>query len=116
MKKLISLLSLVFIVTILTTSCSKENEVVIEPGYLNVTNNSDMVFSVYIENVENGQELTYVGKVNEFGKLDIQLEMGYTYEVTAIEDVQGEPNTLSKRFLVYPHKSLTWTIPSKANN
>lgn len=114
MKKFISLAIILFGISIVFSSCQKEDEVEIDPGNLAVINNSESTFSIFIKNVDKESSEMMAGKVVAFGNVDIPLELGYTYEVIAIEDnPQGEPNTYNRTVLVQPHVEMTWSLPNK---
>lgn len=116
MKNLLILFIAVLSAVIVLSSCQKEEEVIIEPSTLQVQNNSESPFDIYIRNIDKNTVEIYAGNVEGNASLTIPLELGYTYEAKAIEDVsQGEPSTISKSFLVNPHVKLRWNIPFKAN-
>ncbi len=110
-------LSIVLFSSLITiTSCSFEDDIVLEPGNLVVYNNSDLQFELTIKNIDN-EDQTVVSEsiLKSNSQESIPLEKGYAYEAIAIENnpEKSDPTVFTKTFLIDAHQDIEWCIPSK---
>ncbi|MCD4682145.1 MAG: hypothetical protein K8R86_02575 [Bacteroidales bacterium] len=116
-KGITIILSIVLFSSLATiTSCSFEDEIVIEPGNLVIYNNSDLQFELTIKNIDN-EDQTVVSEsiLKSNSQESIPLEKGYAYEAIAIENnpEKSDPTVFTKTFLIDAHQDTEWCIPSK---
>ena len=110
------LFGVLFIALILFSSCSFEDEIILEPGNLVIFNNSDLQFELTIKNIDN-EDQTVVSEsiLKSNSQESIPLEKGYAYEAIAIENnpEKSDPTVFTKILLIDAHQDIEWCIPSK---
>jgi len=114
MKRLFFLISIGLLIPLVFASCQKEVDVEIEPGYILISNQTDVIYSILIRNIDKQMSEQQAGKVLPFAQVEIPLEYGYTYELKAVEEnAPGNPNTYNRTILVKPHVDMHWSLPNK---
>ena len=110
------LIGVLFIALILFSSCSFEDEIILEPGNLVIFNNSDLQFELTIKNIDNEDQIVVSESILKSNSQEsIPLEKGYAYEAIAIENnpEKSDPTVFTKTFLIDAHQDIEWCIPSK---
>ena len=116
-KGITSLLTLILFSSIFTiTSCSFEDDIVLEPGNFVFYNNSDIHYDLTIINTDSeNQTIVSESILKGNSQVSIPLQKGYSYEATAVEIVSGEGDIYiyTKVFIIGAHQDTEWCIPNE---
>ncbi|MBN3034922.1 MAG: hypothetical protein JW861_05000 [Bacteroidales bacterium] len=112
MKKMMMPLVAGFIL-IFIGACQVEEEVYIEPGQVEVNNVSNLNFEIYVTDLDRAPGIeVYKGIIHENQQILLELELGYSFRIKALNPESPDPQVYEKTFLINPHVELSWSIPN----
>ena len=112
MQKLVKLFTIIIFNCLILASCSFEDEIVIDPGNLVISNPNPVPYEISVRNADlNETEYIFVGNVEAYGKLQPELQKGYTYNISARELSLTDPHVIYENILVKAHSKVEWVLP-----
>lgn len=114
-KTLISVIILTFSLSLLS-SCSFDEEIQIDPGQLIIYNPSVSTYDITVRSVDkNSQEVNHEFWLNGQESISFDLEKGYEYQVSAIENNpnKSELNVIVETVVIGPHPPTEFHLPAE---
>ncbi|MEZ5198655.1 MAG: hypothetical protein R2764_20395 [Bacteroidales bacterium] len=117
MRQTVKTLATVFLITFgisFLTSCTYDDEIQLDPGQLILYNPSVSTYDITIRSVdENSQEVNHEFWLNGGESISFDLEKGYGYEVSAMENNPNKThlNVIIETVVIGPHQPTTFYLP-----